>query len=62
MLKRNVNPHDFRHSLITHLKSVRVPNKDIMQITGHMDERVLNDHYSHSTETGRMEALKLSGV
>lgn len=62
VLKRRVNPHDFRHSLITHLKSVRVPNKDIMQITGHMDERVLNDHYSHSTETGRMEALKLSGV
>ncbi len=57
VLKRNVNPHDFRHSLITHLKGVRVPNKDIMQITGHMDERVLNDHYSHSTETGRMEAL-----
>ncbi|MFA5167264.1 MAG: site-specific integrase [Candidatus Omnitrophota bacterium] len=62
VLKRNVNPHDFRHSLITHLKGVRVPNKDIMQITGHMDERVLNDHYSHSTETGRMEALELSGL
>ncbi|MFH1799419.1 MAG: site-specific integrase [Candidatus Omnitrophota bacterium] len=62
VLKREVNPHDFRHSLITHLKSVRVPNKDIMQITGHMDERVLNDHYSHSTETGRMEALQLSGL
>ncbi len=62
VLKRKVNPHDFRHSLITHLKAVRVPNKDIMQITGHMDERVLNDHYSHSTESGRIEALKLSGL
>jgi integrase len=62
VLKRQVNPHEFRHSLITHLKAMRVPNKDIMQITGHMDERVLNDHYSHSTESGRMEALKLSGL
>ena len=41
---------------------MRVPNKDIMQITGHMDERVLNDHYSHSTESGRLEALELSGL
>lgn len=62
VLKRKANPHDFRHSLITHLKAVRVPNKDIMQVTGHMDERVLNDHYSHSTESGRMEALELSGL
>ena len=62
VLKRKANPHDFRHSLITHLKSMRVPNKDIMQITGHMDERVLNDHYSHSTESGRLEALELSGL
>ena len=62
VLQREVNPHDFRHSLITQLKASRVPNKDIMQITGHMDERVLNDHYSHSTESGRMEALLLSGI
>ncbi len=62
VLGREANPHEFRHSLITHLKAMRVPNKDIMQITGHMDERVLNDHYSHSTESGRMEALKLSGL
>jgi integrase len=62
VLRREVNPHDFRHSLITQLKALRVPNKDIMQITGHMDERVLNDHYSHSTESGRMEALQLSGL
>lgn len=62
IIGRRANPHEFRHSLITHLKSMRVPNKDIMQITGHMDERVLNDHYSHSTESGRMEALKLSGL
>ncbi len=62
ILKRQSNPHDFRHSLITHLKSMRVPNKDIMQITGHMDERVLNDHYSHSTESGRLEALQMSGL
>ncbi len=62
VLGRKINPHDFRHSLITQLKALRVPNKDIMQITGHMDERVLNDHYSHSTEEGRMEALKLSGI
>ena len=62
VLKHKVNPHEFRHSLITNLKAMRVPNKDIMQITGHMDERVLNDHYSHSTESGRMEALRLSGL
>ncbi|MDP2643563.1 MAG: site-specific integrase [Desulfobacterales bacterium] len=62
VIGRRANPHEFRHSLITHLKSMRVPNKDIMQITGHMDERVLNDHYSHSTESGRQEALKLSGI
>ena len=42
--------------------SMGVPNKDIMHITGHRDEGVLNDHYSHSTESGRLEALRLSGV
>ena len=62
VLRRKINPHDFRHSLITHLKAMGVPNKDIMHITGHRDEGVLNDYYSHSTEAGRLEALKLSGV
>jgi len=43
-----LKPHDFRHSLITWLKSRNYSDRDIMAITGHRDIGSLNI-YSHAT-------------
>ena len=38
-LKKNINPHIFRHSFIRHLLKVGVPPNYIQQIAGHSDIR-----------------------
>ena len=40
-----LKPHDFRHSLITWLKSRNYSDRDIMAITGHRDINSLNISY-----------------
>ncbi len=61
-LKRTMTPHEFRHSLVTLLKSQNCPDKDIMGITGHVDRDVLNEYYAHTTEDGRSKVLEISGI
>jgi len=61
-LKREMTPHEFRHSLVTLLKSQNCPDKDIMGITGHVDRDVLNEYYAHTTEDGRSKVLEISGI
>ena len=62
VLHRKITPHDFRHSLVTHLKGMGFSDKDIMAITGHVDREVLNKYYSHSTEDGRRKVLGATGL
>lgn len=45
-----LKPHDFRHSLITWLKSRGYSDRDIMAITGHRDITSFNI-YSHATSS-----------
>lgn len=61
VLGKRITPHDFRHSLVTNLKMMKVPEKDIMALTGHCEVKVLNKVYSHTTPEGRTKALEASG-
>lgn len=62
VIGREITPHEFRHSLVTLLKSQNCPDKDIMGITGHVDRDVLNNYYAHTTNDGRSKVLEASGV
>jgi integrase len=62
VIGRVITPHEFRHSLVTLLKSQNCPDKDIMGITGHVDRDVLNNYYAHATKDGRSKVLEASGV
>jgi integrase len=62
VIGREITPHEFRHSLVTLLKSQNCPDKDIMGITGHVDRDVLNNYYAHTTKDGRSKVLEASGV
>jgi len=57
VLKIELKPHDFRHSLITWLKSKGCSDRDIMAITGHRDINSLNI-YSHATSAGVKQIIE----
>lgn len=45
-INKKVNPHSFRHSLVSGFKTMGVKDKDIMAITGHKSVKSLQ-HYDH---------------
>lgn len=62
LIGRKVNPHDFRHSLITEMGKEGAFIRDVMSITGHCDIGVVHAHYSHTTDDGRKKVLKMTEV
>jgi len=62
LLGKKINPHDFRHSILTEAGKSNTSIKDVMNITGHEDISVVLKHYQHSTDEGRMKVLGLTRV
>lgn len=48
--------HDLRHTAITELAEMRVPDSVLKSIAGHITQRML-EHYSHIRMTAERQAL-----
>ncbi|MFW5887612.1 MAG: tyrosine-type recombinase/integrase [Bacteriovoracia bacterium] len=62
VLGKRLTPHNFRHSLVTEAGLKRMPIRDLMAVTGHLDIGVVLSVYSHSTSKGRKSILKMSEI